>query len=231
MMKIKHPVADKFLNNRNGYDWLQWTGYCYHPGFDYNYGFGAQDQGEPVYPMADGWVVFVDTVGQNRGFGCHVVIKHEIGGEVLYTHYAHMQNVTAQFGFITADTQIGEVGKTGNVLYSPHLHFEIIMGWWYDEAYAGTEHQYYPDWQSKQFVEERYYSPFEYINNHNELPMDEELQAYKQALKDLGFMDNVDTESFTRGEASKVFVNMYRRLMEEVGNLAQRVAVLEENKN
>lgn len=212
-MKMRLPVD--FETNRNGWWYLQDAGDVYHPGIDFNYGNGAQDQGLPVYAIADGAVVFVDKSGYNEGWGEHVYIRHEDKGEVFYSHYAHMQNTRVTIGdVVQCGLQIGEIGKSGNPAYSPHLHFEIMKNPMYDYFILRKGHEFYPTkkqgWSAED-VSDMYYHPIEFINNNNAV---NELQEYVDFCKDKNWLvDNTDTERpMTRGEVCKLVVNMYKDL-------------------
>lgn len=91
----------------------------YHGAVD----FGAAGvNGMPVYAVADGIVVTVET--WTRSYGNHVIIAHANG---LYTLYAHGQagSICVSEGqSVKQGQQIMRVGSTGNST-GPHLHFEV----------------------------------------------------------------------------------------------------------
>lgn len=91
----------------------------YHGAVD----FGAAGvNGMPVYAVADGVVVTVET--WTRSYGNHVIIAHANG---LYTLYAHGQagSICVSEGqSVKQGQQIMRVGSTGNST-GPHLHFEV----------------------------------------------------------------------------------------------------------
>lgn len=91
----------------------------YHGAVD----FGAAGvNGMPVYAVADGVVVTVET--WTRSYGNHVIIAHANG---LYTLYAHGQagSICVSEGqTVKQGQQIMRVGSTGNST-GPHLHFEV----------------------------------------------------------------------------------------------------------
>jgi murein DD-endopeptidase MepM/ murein hydrolase activator NlpD len=86
---------------------------------DFNYAGG--DLGKPVVAAASGTVVTAVT-GRNRpSYGQYVVIDHGNGESTLY---GHLDSVLVTVGqTVTAGTQLGTVGDTGNADGS-HLHFE-----------------------------------------------------------------------------------------------------------
>lgn len=91
----------------------------YHGAVD----FGASGvNGMPVYAVADGVVVTVNT--WTTSYGNHVIIAHQNG---LYTLYAHGRagSICVSAGqTVKQGQQIMNVGSTGNSS-GPHLHFEV----------------------------------------------------------------------------------------------------------
>ena len=88
--------------------------------------------GLPIYAVADMVVtVAVDAFeGGNTTAGTYVK-GHTPDGAYTFT-YNHMADESLAVGVgdtVTAGTQIGVEGATGNVT-GTHLHFEIIMGNW-----------------------------------------------------------------------------------------------------
>ncbi len=83
-------------------------------------------QGTPIYPAADGQVVYINSSGWGGGFGKYVVVSH---GNGLYTLYAHGSGIgSISVGdTVTTDTVIMYAGSTG-WSYGAHLHFEVCLG-------------------------------------------------------------------------------------------------------
>jgi len=66
----------KLDQTHNGYWWLSWIGYGYHPGYDLNYGYGSQDKGQDVLSPVDGEIEFIYKGDKdNGGWGRLVIIK------------------------------------------------------------------------------------------------------------------------------------------------------------
>ncbi len=93
-----------------------------HEGIDLVPGAGA-----PIQSIADGTVRIATESGGN--YGVTVYIDHEIDGQIITSHYSHMQ-----YGSLRVKTgdkvQVGDiVGKVGNTgrSYGAHLHFELIL--------------------------------------------------------------------------------------------------------
>ncbi|WP_300267041.1 peptidoglycan DD-metalloendopeptidase family protein [Microbacterium sp.] len=93
-----------------------------HEGIDLVPGAGA-----PVQSIADGTVRIATEAGGN--YGVTVYIDHVIDGQVITSHYSHMQygslRVVAGQEVKVGDI-IGNVGNTGRS-YGAHMHFELIV--------------------------------------------------------------------------------------------------------
>ncbi|WP_136025360.1 M23 family metallopeptidase [Microbacterium sp. K27] len=93
-----------------------------HEGIDFVPGNGA-----PIQAIADGTVRIATE--QGGAFGVTVYIDHVIDGQVITSHYSHMQygslNVKAG-DTVTVGTVVGKTGNTGRS-YGAHLHFELIV--------------------------------------------------------------------------------------------------------
>lgn len=93
-----------------------------HAGIDLVPGNGA-----PIQAIADGVVRTASEAG--GAYGVNVYIDHVIDGQVITSHYAHMQygSLQVQSGQkVKVGDIIGKVGNTGRS-YGAHLHFEIII--------------------------------------------------------------------------------------------------------
>jgi murein DD-endopeptidase MepM/ murein hydrolase activator NlpD len=94
-----------------------------HQGLDLDPGNGA-----PIQAIARG--VVRQVVSSTTGLGMHVIIDHEVNGQLLSSTYAHMQygSVLLRAGqVIEAGDRIGRVGTTG-ASTGPHLHLELAYG-------------------------------------------------------------------------------------------------------
>jgi len=97
----KHPIHGK------------WTG---HKGVDY-----AAPSGTPIHATADGTIEFV---GQQRGYGNVVIIKHHNQYSTLYAHQSRFVKGLKKGMKVAQGDQIGYVGATGWAT-GPHLHYEF----------------------------------------------------------------------------------------------------------
>jgi murein DD-endopeptidase MepM/ murein hydrolase activator NlpD len=62
-------------------------------------------------------------------YGVHVIIDHMVDGQLVSSHYAHMQYGSMQVSagqHVTVGTVLGRTGNTGRS-YGAHTHFEILL--------------------------------------------------------------------------------------------------------
>lgn len=93
-----------------------------HRGVDFLPGRGA-----PIQIIADGVVRYVEE--SDDGLGVHVIVDHQIDGQLVSSVYCHME-----FGSVAVSpgqsVKVGQlVGTTGDTgfAFGPHLHFEIRL--------------------------------------------------------------------------------------------------------
>lgn len=101
-----------------------------HLGEDWNgNGGGDTDEGDPVYSIAHGVVVFSEDYA--RGWGNVIIIRHayrENNGQIAFVDslYGHLKVRTVKVGqAITRGQVIGTIGRGPHGMYAAHLHFEI----------------------------------------------------------------------------------------------------------
>lgn len=93
-----------------------------HEGIDLVPGAGA-----PIQSIADGTVRIATEAG--GAYGVSVYIDHVIDGQVVTSHYAHMQRGSLQVRAgdkVKVGDIVGKVGNTGRS-FGAHLHFEILI--------------------------------------------------------------------------------------------------------
>ena len=93
-----------------------------HEGIDFTPGAGA-----PIQAIADGTVRVASEAG--GAYGVHVIIDHMVDGQLVSSHYAHMQYGSMQVSagqHVTVGTVLGRTGNTGRS-YGAHTHFEILL--------------------------------------------------------------------------------------------------------
>jgi hypothetical protein len=114
----------------NAQDWSEYnTDYSgYHPGEDWNYGYGTDDVGEPVYAISAGTVFDIrDALFNDKsGYGSGIAIEHTLpSGEKIYSVCEHI-DITSGLSIgdpVWQGDRIGSIADTSKL--SPHLHFEI----------------------------------------------------------------------------------------------------------
>lgn len=116
----------KYDSKYHGHEWLDVIALKkskgFHPGVDFNYGYGADDEGQEVVAISDGIIKHARFCG---GWGNHVIIYHP--EYKIYSHYAHLKNINIkEEEEVKEGFTIGLLGKTGGD-WSPHLHFEIRL--------------------------------------------------------------------------------------------------------
>ena len=103
------PMASNRINSNFGYRRYRW-----HHGTDLDL-----DTGDPIYAVFDG---IIRVKKYSRGFGNHIVIRHNNG---LETVYGHLSATDVEVGDnVKAGQMIGKGGSTGRST-GPHLHFEM----------------------------------------------------------------------------------------------------------
>lgn len=115
---------------------IQWP---FIVGVGMSYGYGMRDgrlhegldlvpgSGAPVQAIADGKVRIATESGGN--YGVTVYIDHIVDGELITSHYSHMQYDSLQVSAgqtVKVGDIIGKVGNTGRS-YGAHMHFELIV--------------------------------------------------------------------------------------------------------
>ncbi len=115
---------------------IQWP---FIVGVGMSYGYGMRDgrlhegldlvpgAGAPVQAIADGKVRIATESGGN--YGVTVYIDHIVDGELITSHYSHMQYDSLQVEAgqtVKVGDIVGKVGNTGRS-YGAHMHFELIV--------------------------------------------------------------------------------------------------------
>lgn len=120
---LQYPT--KFDPKRYGNTYLQFYSIhdVFHPGADFNYGFGNDDKGQNVCAPTWGYVEYVSPIGFNGGLGNYIVLYHPHNG--AWTRYLHLDQTFVRIGQKVAPGEvIGLLGATGTT--SAHLHFEVL---------------------------------------------------------------------------------------------------------
>jgi murein DD-endopeptidase MepM/ murein hydrolase activator NlpD len=131
-----------------------------HLGEDWNgNGGGDTDEGDPVYSIAHGVVVFSEDY--KRGWGNVVIIRHayrENNGQIAFVDslYGHLKVRSVKLGQqVTRGQVVGTIGCGPYRMYAAHLHFEIrkdLRVGMHREMYPRTYQTYHVP---KQFTDAR----------------------------------------------------------------------------
>lgn len=142
----------------------------YHPGWDLNFGYGADDFGSPVNCPAEGVVIYVSPKPtrlnrHNGGLGWFTVIYHTKLG--LYSRWMHLNKVhVTEKQVIPAGHWVGDLGKTGTS--SPHIHFDVVKDILvYHKSWR--PYAFYPSNWSKLKVAQYFVDPAEFIQSSLDL--------------------------------------------------------------
>ena len=85
---------------------------------------------DPVWAVADGRVVYANTVANRSSYGRYVVVEHWWDDSPFYSLYAHLGDVRVKRGQTVAQgDRLGTIGYTGTGINKrrAHLHFEINL--------------------------------------------------------------------------------------------------------
>lgn len=161
------PVGDLFKYRPCDTDWVTQE-FGENPGHYGQYGlpghegidYGVSD-GWPYYAVQDGVVVYVSDRSPSGGpsnYGWHCYVRHEIGGQVFHTVYAHARpNMPVVEGQqVSAGDIVGYSGNTGSSS-GFHLHFGLL---WPTDTGNG-----YPMWTYGQCVD-----PWPYLEGKDDPP-------------------------------------------------------------
>lgn len=116
---IAVPISDGYGYRPNPCSWCS----PWHKGVDFTPGAGAV-----IQAIADGVVSTV--IPSHYGLGNHVIIDHQINGQLVRSVYAHMLDGSMRVVVgqaVKVGDPVGLVGSTGEST-GAHLHFEILIG-------------------------------------------------------------------------------------------------------
>ena len=114
---VGKPDASRYYN-------AQKFGENLHLGDDWNgKGGGNTDLGDPIYAIANGYVVFAKNI--KGGWGNVIRVIHKYRNKYYESIYAHCSEIKVKKGDLIQQGQL--IGAIGNVdgLYYAHLHFEL----------------------------------------------------------------------------------------------------------
>lgn len=169
-----HPV-DGFTQGGNDFLDTLWFGNAsgvyktYHPGFDYNVGYGNDDLGMELKMIGNGKCLLSRLISEDgnsrNGYGECLIFMHALPtGEKVYSRYAHLAQRSVGLGEIVEQGRVvGTIGKSGGMEYS-HLHLEIFKEKYYTE-YLVLKPGYSPQWWSKEQILEYFFDPLGFIES------------------------------------------------------------------
>ena len=134
-----------------------------HLGEDWNgKGGGDTDEGDPVYSIAHGVVIFSEDY--HKGWGNVIIVRHayrESNGQIAFIDslYGHLKVRSVRTGQQIARGQLlGTIGRGPYGMYAAHLHFEIRK-----DLRVGMRRELYPKTYAT------YHSPRYFIDAHRSL--------------------------------------------------------------
>ena len=113
------------------------SGYQFHEGADIR-AVQRDKRNEPTDPVlctANGWIVYTNRKSGLSNYGKYVVVGHKIEGLEVFSLYAHLSSIQADWKpgkWILSGQQIGVMGRTSNTKQRisrdrAHLHFELAL--------------------------------------------------------------------------------------------------------
>ncbi|HQW35961.1 MAG TPA: peptidoglycan DD-metalloendopeptidase family protein [Thermoflexales bacterium] len=159
-----NPIGTKYVNGATGLG-------AYHTGADLNCNTPTWDADAhaAVFASADGIVVFA---GPKPVWVSIIVIKHVVDERVVFTRYAHVENMLVKTGdVVRRGQQIAQVGNANGAM-PYHLHFDV--------SFANLEKS--PgDWPGLDLVrlERDYVDPQAWINSHRKQEETQDMVAGK----------------------------------------------------
>lgn len=222
-------------------DWPNWSGFTfldwdqsnnvYHPGEDYNFGYGDQDLGQDVNLVANG--IVIHTSRKTTGYGNIIIVKHTLGynlkrfiketygieTDTLYSLYAHLKDIFVNIGDeIEGGARIGTVGKSGTQW--AHLHFEILapIG-----ELLGKAWRFYPTNWSKEKVQEYWLPAYRFIESTKNL---ESYESFLGKPKEYWLQVEKDRENLMKqlGEVDKAWTLKIEAIEKENQQLVDEAA-------
>lgn len=154
--KFQWPVSNCYVCGND------WSEYYSERGKDHlGVDVASRSNDANIYATADGTVALV---GKNSANGNCVVIRHEIGGRVVYSFYGHLSGYNVKKNDTVRRGQtIGVIGNTGNSSKGLHLHFAFTTQCSLGTYGYGTS--FSNNAVSADYQGYRYFSPAYVINN------------------------------------------------------------------
>ncbi|MBK1833842.1 M23 family metallopeptidase [Roseibacillus ishigakijimensis] len=91
---------------------------------------------DPVHPIADGVVVYVNPVSSRSNYGQYVVVQHDWGMGPFYSLYAHLASTSVEEGqSVSPGSELGILGSTGAGLNNERAHVHLELNIMYSERF------------------------------------------------------------------------------------------------
>ena len=173
-----------------------------HPGDDWNFGSYDDDVGQPVYAVADGYVVAIERHFASNGEpdGDVLVMQHYLpdgdGIRTIYSVYLHISSRWSRFTtvpfFVRKGERIGDIARMDpfgrctpgvEAVGCPHLHFEIRERPVVLDDLPASLHihdcngsAYYSD--EADLTREGFLNPSAFIDEHRTIALDPPVELY-----------------------------------------------------
>ncbi len=137
------PVVTGYISGYSGWRIDPFNGSSdFHHGLDIS-ASAANTTDYPIYPIANGMVVYVEKSNPHGCGGNKVYIQHNINGQIYTSGYWHLRRVLVNQGdTVTKSTQIAVMGGNPDTEYwdtcttGAHLHLELSNKVFSDGIYA-----------------------------------------------------------------------------------------------
>ncbi len=164
---------------------MDWRSFSSRLGIDYNWSSGEKDKGKDVFVIGTGEVEkCIYWNGSTKDFGHHVFVKHILDfdyeldgikfkkGDILYSHYCHLDTINVKEGQeVNVGDKIGTCGGSGG--WPSHLHIELRKA-------TGKGYEFWPKNYSADWIAERYYDVYQFIEDNKGESMSDLMQIDKK---------------------------------------------------
>ena len=136
------PVSSTFvIPLQTGYVTCEFGCYVDSKGIAHN-GIDLGNRGNTSTPVLASASGIVTRSGWHHAYGNHLMITHNINGQIYTTVYAHLHTTPyVSVGTVVSQgQQVGTMGNTGNS-FGAHLHFELYEGY-YNYPYSVNPRKY-----------------------------------------------------------------------------------------
>ena len=98
-----------------------------------------------VQSIADGVIVYTNSVSNRSSYGKYIVVKHDWGYGPFYSLYAHLASVNCKVGQqVKAESPLGRLGYTGVGINITRAHLHLELGIMMHPEFSDWHKQHYP---------------------------------------------------------------------------------------